>query len=83
MSYTNWLRAQIAHLEEEIRQTPVFDTNAPATAAELRELRTKAVLRTYLKQQLLRRKTASAVAAQVPQHDDELDTQELIIVRGA
>jgi hypothetical protein len=83
MSYTNWLRSQIERLEEEIRKSPVFDSTLPATPEQLGELRAKSVLRTYMKQQLLRRKTAGSAKPLAPLTDDELDTQELLIVRGA
>jgi hypothetical protein len=83
MSYTTWLRSQIERLEEEIRKSPLFDTTVPATPEQLGELRAKSVLRTYMKQQLLRRKTAGSAKPLAPLPDDELDTQELLIVRGA
>lgn len=74
MSYTDWLRAQVARLEEEIRVHSVFDHEHPATAGELAELRRKVVIHTYLRQQLLRRET---VAVQ----EEEYDTQEFVLVR--
>jgi len=73
MSYTNWLRRQVARLEDEIRRHSVFDSESPATRSQLRELRAKAVIHTFLKQQLLRRETV------VP--DEEYDTQEFVLVR--
>jgi hypothetical protein len=76
MSYTDWLRRQVARLEEEIRLHSVFDDDRPATAGELKELRRKVVIHTYLKQQLLRRET-------VVVHDEEYDTQEFVLVRRA
>lgn len=75
MSYTDWLRRQVERLEEEIRQHSVFDNDAPASAAQLKELRSKVVIHRYLKQQLLRREIA------VPVHEPEHDTQEFVIVR--
>jgi hypothetical protein len=54
MATTDWLRRQIARLEEEIRSSSVFDSQRPASAEELKALHEKVVLRTYLKQQLLR-----------------------------
>ena len=76
MSYTDWLRRQVERLEGEIRQHSVFDTDSPATAAQLRELRAKVVIHTYLKQQLLRRETVQVAAA-----EEEHDTQEFVLVR--
>jgi hypothetical protein len=76
MSYTEWLRRQVSRLEEEIRAHSVFETDSPATPAELKALRSKVVIHTYLKQQLLRRETV-AVA------DEEYDTQEFVVVRRA
>ena len=75
MSYTDWLRRQVARLESEIRRHSVFEREAPASIAELRELRKKAVLHTYLKQQLTRREVAVAVQA------EEYETQEIVLVR--
>lgn len=74
MRYTKWLRRQVERLETEIREHPVFTSNAPATPAELRELRTKSVIHTFLKQQLLRREPCTQ---EVP----EVDTQEFVLVR--
>lgn len=74
MSYTNWLRRQVQKLEAEIGHTPLFDTASPATARELQQLRSKMVIHTYLKQQLLRRETLSPVA-----DEDEFDTREVLI----
>ena len=73
MSYTDWLRKQVARLEEEIGGHSVFDGERPATPAQLKELRSKVVIHTYLRQQLLRRDTEVALA--------EYDTQEFVIVR--
>ncbi len=42
---------QVERLELEIRRHRVFDSDAPATVAEIEELREKVVLHTYLKQQ--------------------------------
>jgi hypothetical protein len=75
MSYTEWLRRQVRRLEEEIRLHSVFDTDTPATAAELQALRAKVVIHTYLRQQLLRRDTIVAV--------QEYDTQEYVVVKRA
>lgn len=75
MSTTDWLRRQVARLEEEIRTHSVFDRETPASSSELRELRTKSVLHTYLRQQLLRRNTA------VTLEEEEFDTQEIVVVR--
>ena len=77
MSYTDWLRRQVSRLEEEIRACSVFDTDSPATPAELKALRAKVVIHTYLRQQLLRRETLAAVPA------EEYDTQEFVMVRRA
>jgi hypothetical protein len=76
MSYTDWLRRQAERLEEEIRRHSVFDSDHPATPGQLKELRSKVVIHTYLRQQLLRRETV-----QVP--DEEYDTQEFVVVRKA
>ena len=75
MSYTDWLRRQASKLEEEIRSTSLFDTDSPATPAELKALRSKVVIHTYLRQQLLRRETLTATAV------EEYDTQEFVLVR--
>jgi hypothetical protein len=76
MSYTDWLRRQVERLEDEIRVHSVFDSDNPASAEQLRELRSKVVIHTYLKQQLLRREP-------VVVDDTEYDTQEFVIVRRA
>jgi len=76
MSYTDWLRRQVSRLEQEIRACSVFDTDSPATPAELKALRAKVVIHTYLKQQLLRREP-------VVVHEEEYDTQEFVLVRKA
>lgn len=76
MTYTEWLRRQVARLEEEIRANSVFDTDSPATPAELKALRSKVIIHTYLRQQLLRRET-------VVVHEEEYDTQEFVVVRRA
>ena len=75
MSYTDWLRRQVARLEEEIRANSVFDSESPASIAQLKELRSKVVIHTYLRQQLLRRDTQVAL--------EEYDTQEFVVVRRA
>ena len=75
MSYTDWLRRQVSRLEGEIRAHSVFDTDLPATAAELKSLRAKVVIHTYLKQQLLRRETVVIGVA------EEYETQEFVLVR--
>ena len=54
MATADWLRRQIARLEEEIRGSSVFDSQLPASPEELEALHQKVVLRTYLRQQLLR-----------------------------
>ena len=76
MSYTDWLRKQVARLEDEIRSHSVFDSDAPASIADLKALRSKVVIHTYLRQQLLRRETVEA-------HEEEYDTQEFVMVRRA
>ena len=73
MSYTDWLRKQVARLEAEIASHSVFDSENPASAAQLKELRSKVVIHTYLRQQLLRRDTQVAL--------EEYDTQEFVLVR--
>jgi hypothetical protein len=75
MSYTDWLRKQVERLESDIRRSSVFDSDAPASATQLKELRSKVVIHTYLRQQLLRRDT------QV--HTEEYETQEFVLVRRA
>ena len=77
MSYTDWLRHQVSRLEEEIADTSLFDTDSPATPAELKALRSKVVIHTYLRQQLLRRETLAAIPL------EEYDTQEFVMVRRA
>ena len=74
MSYTHWLRRQVETLEAEIARHPVFESSSPATGGELRELRSKAVILTYLKQQLLRRETVRIVTDPI-----DVDTQEFVI----
>ena len=73
MSYTDWLRRQVARLEDEIHRHSVFDSDTPATKRQLDELRSKAVIHTYLRQQLLRRDTVVET--------EEYDTQEFVLVR--
>ena len=72
MSYTNWLRRQVERLEAEIRRHSVFDNDVPASAQQLKELRSKVVIHTYLRQQLLRRE---------PLLPEEYDTQEFVLAR--
>jgi hypothetical protein len=76
MSYTDWLRRQVSRLEDEIRVHNVFESDSPATAGQLSELRRKVVIHTYLRQQLLRRETVHLL-------DEEYDTQEFVLVRRA
>jgi hypothetical protein len=76
MSYTDWLRGQVGRLEDEIRRHSVFDNDTPASPSQLKELRSKVVIHTYLKQQLLRRETIV-----VP--EEEYETQEFVLVRRA
>ena len=76
MSYTNWMRRQMEKLEREISSHPVFDNSSPASPKQLEELRTKVVIHTYLKQQLLRREAVASVP-------DDVDTQEFVVVRKA
>jgi hypothetical protein len=75
MSYTDWLRRQVERLEEEIRVNSVFDSDAPASTEQLKELRSKVVIHTYLRQQLLRRDTNVVL--------EEYDTNEYVLVRRA
>jgi len=77
MTYTDWLRRQVSRLEREIRAHSVFDTDLPATPSELLSLRSKVVIHTYLKQQLLRRETVQIAPGSV----EEYDTQEFVVVR--
>ena len=74
MSYTDWLRRQVERLESEIRRHSVFDSDTPTSAQQLRELRGKVVIHTYLRQQLLRRDTTVDL--------EEYDTQEFVVVKG-
>jgi hypothetical protein len=76
MSYTDWLRRQTLRLEDEIRRHSVFDEETAATPAQLKELRVKVVIHTFLRQQLLRRDTVVPTA-------EEYDTQEFVLVRKA
>ena len=76
MSYTDWLRRQVERLENEIRSHSVFDSDTPASIADLKALRGKVVIHTYLRQQLLRRETVTVEA-------EEYDTQEFVVVRRA
>ena len=71
MTYTEWLRRQVARLEHQIRRSSVFEGDNPATRGELAELRETVVLHTYMKQQLLRREKAGAIAvyASDPEQD--------------
>ena len=80
MSYTDWLRRQVSRLEDEIRRHSVFDSDSPATAGQLQELRGKVVIHTYLRQQLLRRDTVVALENVA---SEEYDTQEFVLVRRA
>jgi hypothetical protein len=75
MSYTDWLRKQVLRLEDEIRESSIFDSENPATPGQLKELRARVVIHTYLRQQLLRRDTNVAL--------EEYDTQEYVTVRRA
>ena len=75
MSYTDWLRKQVSRLEDEIRESSIFDSENPATPGQLKELRARVVIHTYLRQQLLRRDTVVAL--------EEYDTQEYVTVRRA
>ena len=63
MSHTEWLRRQVAQLEQEIRVHPIFESEGPADPDDLRALRETIVLHTFLKQQLLRREPVDAGAA--------------------
>lgn len=78
MSYTDWLRRKVAQLEQEIARHSVFDSVTPATAEQLEELRSKVVIHTYLRQQLLRRETVGFV-----DQVEEYDTQEYFVLKGA
>ena len=72
MNYTDWLRRQVARLEDEIRSNPLLDSDTPATPEQLRELRQVIVLHTYLKQQLLRRERVHTFI--------EDDSQQFVLV---
>ena len=73
MNYTDWLRRQVARLEDEIRSNPLLDSETPATPEQLSELRQVIVLHTYLKQQLLRRERVHTFMA-------EDDSQQFVLV---
>ena len=75
MDTTQWLRRQVAKLEDEIRRSAVFDDDLPASKHQLDDLRRLVVVRTYLRQQLLRRETVTDA--------DEYDTRELVEIRRA
>jgi hypothetical protein len=74
MSYTDWLRSQTSRLEDEIRRHSVFDDTTPASPAQLKELRAKVVIHTFLRQQLLRRNTLVTMEV-------DYETQEFVLVR--
>ena len=61
MNYTEWLRRQVARLENEIKSNPLLDSETPATPDQLHALRQTIVLHTYLKQQLLRREQVTII----------------------
>jgi hypothetical protein len=63
MTHTEWLRRQVARLENEIRSNLVFEENSPATTEELTQLRQTIVLHTYLRQQLLRRERVKVASS--------------------
>jgi len=52
--FHTWLRQQVARLEDEIRASNVFDTNAIPSREELMELRRLAVVHRFLELQLAR-----------------------------
>ena len=58
MKLTDWLMKQVAKLEREIRETAVFESDAPASRQELVDLRKKVVIRDFLAQELQRRQAA-------------------------
>lgn len=74
MRYTDWLREQVERIERELREDPVFASCTPASERELRELREKVVLHTYLRQQLVRRQRPRSL-------EPEYDTNEFVLVR--
>lgn len=61
---------QVERLEADLRRHSVFDSEQPATQAELDELREKVVLHRFLKQQLMQRETLKRPA---------FDTQEIVV----
>ena len=69
MSQTEWLRRQVAQLEQEIRTHPIFESEGPADPDDLRALRETIVLHTFLKQQLLRRETVDPATLQSVESD--------------
>ena len=75
MNSTDWLRKQLERLENEMREDPIFETDVPPTQQELRELRAKVVVHTYLRQQLQRREAARVRAKKRSLYD----TQELVL----
>lgn len=57
-SFTTWLESTVKGLEQEIGEHPVFDSDLAATAEELDQLRTLAVLHRFLSQELERRRSS-------------------------
>lgn len=55
-SFSPWLEAKIEQLAEEISDHPVFDSEVPATSAELQHLKTLCVIHRFLSQELERRR---------------------------
>lgn len=77
MSSTNWLRKQVERLENEIRESSIFETDTPPTREELHALREIVVVHTYLRQQLLRRDCVRPAR----EKSKLFDTQEFELVR--
>ena len=79
MRYTEWLRKQVARLEEELRGSAIFESTTAPSRDELKELRSKVVVHTYMKQQLLQRDTNVFLDVD-PEISEDVDTQEFELV---
>jgi len=75
-----WLRQQVARLENEIRASEVFDTDAVPTPEELMELRRLAVVHRYLVGQLARLPPPRAGRPRDREKTRELDVRQYVSV---
>lgn len=64
-TFTRWLEAKTEELAQQISSHPVFESEQPASADELRQLRTMCVVHRFLSQELERR-TNGGTAAGTP-----------------